>query len=660
MAARGANPSQRRSRARHGSFQTLLVFLVSAQIVAAVVLVGWLTLGASYRAVEAQLAELVARTTNHVRDHLEFFLAQPRIINELNAQAVEVGLFNPYDHEQSLHRFWRLGQIFDGVGTIGFAGPAGGFVGANHPEEYLVLSAPPAPGRLVRRAARPDGRPGPHVDSQPGYDARNRPWYREALRARRAAWTPISASIGRDRLEATAVYPLFAADDALVGVFMVDVPLDQLSEFLRGLKVGRTGEAFIIDRDGRLVASSVAEQLLVSGDDAGDWDRKRAVQSDSPLVRAVANTLGARERAAEERGEAFEVALEGRYSVRTLAVEPLAPELTWTAVVAIPHAALSGSVRSTLRKALYLSAGILLLAVVVGSLTGRWIAQPLLRLNRAARAVADGELAHRVEIEREDEIGELAASFNQMIARLEASFADLEARNRELTEHKQKLRRLASEALLTERRERRRIASDVHDTTVQSLAIARIRLGRLRRELEGSSLGELARDVTKLVDDAIAQARLLLYELSPPALYELGLGPALEWLTEQFQERFGLTFRLYLGSELPEPDEDCRTVLFQAARELLTNVVKHAGARAASLSLTACGGQLVLKVMDDGKGFDPGRIEEPTSSVSGFGLFSIRERLELLNGRMKIVSALGQGTRVILAVPITDSQEVAS
>ena len=219
------------------------------------------------------------------------------------------------------------------------------------------------------------------------------------------------------------------------------------------------------------------------------------------------------------------------------------------------------------------------------------------------------------------------------------------------------LRSLASELSLAEERERRQIAVSLHDGISQSLAVAKLKLGELQRLAVTPEVRQRAAAVLQFIEQAIRDTRQLTAELSPPVLYELGLEAALEWLTEQFQERHGIVCEFEDDKQPKLMDDDIRVVLFQSVRELLMNAAKHAQARGVKVSVR-CEGPIVLAtVEDDGVGFDISSIGDHHGQNGGFGLFSIRERLGHLGGNVRIESSPGKGTRITLAAPLKDQQK---
>jgi len=218
--------------------------------------------------------------------------------------------------------------------------------------------------------------------------------------------------------------------------------------------------------------------------------------------------------------------------------------------------------------------------------------------------------------------------------------------------YQKQLRSLASDLSLAEERERRRIATMLHDHIGQILAISKIKLGALLQSAENDGPLEQLREVRGHVEQAIQYVRSLTFELSPPILYDLGLESALEWLTEQMREQHGINC-VFEADNSPKPvSDEIRIVLFTATRELLMNVAKHAQADRAKVSMRQVNGNIVVHVADNGVGFTVSKMNFYLNDNKGFGLFSIRERLRHLSGQMDIRSARGRGTRVILTAPL--------
>jgi two-component system CheB/CheR fusion protein len=220
-------------------------------------------------------------------------------------------------------------------------------------------------------------------------------------------------------------------------------------------------------------------------------------------------------------------------------------------------------------------------------------------------------------------------------------------RTEDLRHTVRRLRELTLELSQAEDRERRRIADILHEDVQQLLAAAKFHLNLLGPETRSAEESqEIIEQVKQMLRDAIEKSRSLSHELSP-VLYQVELTAILEWLARQMRQRHGLTVRVEVHGRVDSSSEPLKALLYKVAQELLFNVVKHAGVNEARIRVRRLGRRLYLSVVDRGCGFDPQRLE----GAVGFGLLSIRERVGLLGGRMKIKSVPGAGSRVLIAVP---------
>ncbi|MGE5294083.1 MAG: response regulator, partial [Solirubrobacterales bacterium] len=238
----------------------------------------------------------------------------------------------------------------------------------------------------------------------------------------------------------------------------------------------------------------------------------------------------------------------------------------------------------------------------------------------------------------------------QDVTRQQATLDELEHRAFQL-------QKLTLELSQAEDRERRRMAEVLHDGLQQQLAAAKFHLGLLSsRARNDAGMQEIAGQLDKMLRDAIEQSRSLSHELSPAVLYQSDLGETFEWLAKQVQSKHGLVVHIEVHGRVDARSESIKAFLFRAGQEILFNTVKHAKVDEARLRLQRRNGQLWLTIADRGRGFDPSTL----SQAAGFGLLSIRERVGLLGGRMKIRSVPNRGSVFLIAVPdtlIAESQE---
>jgi len=222
----------------------------------------------------------------------------------------------------------------------------------------------------------------------------------------------------------------------------------------------------------------------------------------------------------------------------------------------------------------------------------------------------------------------------------------------EIRADKEQLSALTEELLITEERQRQRIAAALHDSIGQSLAFSKREIGGLRQHVPPEMRDTVAQ-VCQQIGEAIAQVRNLMLELAPSTLQTLGLEAAVEELAEQFTDCEGFVCRVQTGGEPKPLSEQIELLLYRAVRELLVNVAKHAQAKNASILLLWDETRIRVIVKDDGKGFDPARLKSIPAKAGGFGLFSIRQRLAHMGGEFAVESAEGKGTKVTLSAPLS-------
>jgi signal transduction histidine kinase len=220
----------------------------------------------------------------------------------------------------------------------------------------------------------------------------------------------------------------------------------------------------------------------------------------------------------------------------------------------------------------------------------------------------------------------------------------------ELVQSQERLRALTNELNLTEQRERKRLAGDLHDYLAQLLVVIRMKLRQAVPLVPAEKAAALLKDADQALTQALDYTRSLVTELAPPSLNEFGLLQSVEWLASQMRQH-GLRVEVQPGAETLYLPEDQAILLFQSVRELLYNVLKHAHTDEATVSLSITpNSELHITVEDKGAGFDAAALELQ-GDATRFGLFSLKERMATMGGRVSIDSAVGRGTKIALLIP---------
>jgi len=224
-----------------------------------------------------------------------------------------------------------------------------------------------------------------------------------------------------------------------------------------------------------------------------------------------------------------------------------------------------------------------------------------------------------------------------------------------LLDYQAKLKALHSQLLMTEERQRQRLAVGLHDTVGQELALAKLALQSSLDAFADTKIIAPLGKIRELIDQAIENVHSLTLELGNPVLYELGLEAAVEdYLADELREKYGINYRLTLDTGLLRLNNDVRAILFRIVRELLINIVKHAKATTVNVTIHKSRHKVKVIVEDDGVGFPASQqgSAQMQRRLKGFGLFSIREQLEYTGGSVDIKSTVGEGTRITVTMPI--------
>lgn len=261
------------------------------------------------------------------------------------------------------------------------------------------------------------------------------------------------------------------------------------------------------------------------------------------------------------------------------------------------------------------------------------------------KQVEENLLKHQEQLE--DLVKERARELLEANKNLKVEVNVRKLAEKKLLDYQKQLQLLTSQLSLIEENEKRRIATELHDCIGQTLALSKIKLGLLNRSVHSDELRKSIKEILHLIEQTIRETRTLTFELSPPILYELGLSQAIKWLIDQFREKHGLDIELIDDGQDKPFSHNTRFFLFQAVRELLVNIVKHAQATKANIIMTREDGWLRIVIEDNGIGFS-----KPSVNYDGYGLFNIRERMNHINGQFEIKSISGRGTRVTLVAPL--------
>ena len=434
-------PIQKRTRSKvvrtlgRIPLRVILIVPFVMQVVGAVGLVGYLSFTNGHKAVNDLASQLRREVTARVRDRIQVYVEVPQQVNQFNARAVELGLLDFQKIREAELYFWRQTQTYESIGNVGFANAQGqstrvGWVNRLSASEspQIAEQLTPGGGTLYYYDIDQDGNRIRIAKKVQDYDARTRPYYTAAVQQRGPTWSEVYVNTGYDLLQIKASLPVYNRDSQLLGVLACELGLKQIGQFLQTLKIGRAGQVFIIEPTGELVATSATNQPLLLGN-AKNPKRIRAVDSNNMLIRSSAAYLRDRFSNLNDINKDYQLEFVLKGQRQFLQVSPFTDRygLDWLIVVAVPESDFMEQIDANTRITILLCLTTLIVAIIIGIFTVRWVTEPLIRLNFAAKDIAKGEWDKAVEIDRTDEVGQLAKSFNDMAGQLKESFEILES-----------------------------------------------------------------------------------------------------------------------------------------------------------------------------------------------------------------------------------------
>lgn len=409
--------------------QTVLIVPFVLQIVGTVGLVGYLSFRSGQQAVNTLVNELLAQMSDRVNSRLDTYLALPHQINQININAIDMGLLDLQNTRRAGYYFWKQARVFDQVSYIGYALENGKGTGAGRWLAEKDLTIDEFNGvRTSTWATNLQGDRTQLIETS-DYNPLVDDWYLKTVRAGKPIWRVYTATGYGDYISASANYPIYNKNHQIIGVIGIDLLLSTIGDFLREIKASPSGQIFIIERDGLFIAkSNSTKPFTIVNKEA---KRLNILNSSNSLTQAVAKHLIAQFGSfrAIKSSEQLELFYDGdRHFIR---VTPWQDRygLDWLVIAVIPESDFMAQINANFRTTIILCFAALFASIAIGILLARWVTQPILRLNKAAKDIALGNLDREIDLNRTDELGELVRSFNQMSARLQTSFRELQMLN---------------------------------------------------------------------------------------------------------------------------------------------------------------------------------------------------------------------------------------
>ncbi|EIJ42778.1 signal transduction histidine kinase [Beggiatoa alba B18LD] len=647
------------------------------QLVLTASLVAWLSFSNGQEAIEKLSKNLRSEITKNIQDNLASYLSTPLYIVQSNLTLVKQGFFKMQDLKQWEVFFREQIHTYKTVNSLAMANEEKDFLAIRRIENEkfsFALSSQKTQFNLINY----DYYTNEEIARSNHFDPRTRSWYTNPMTHHGLYWSDIFIALDTSALQLTASIPVIDHNEKPLGILASTLRLDYISDFLSNLKQSQTGQMFVIERkSGLLVASSTEEELFKMGDD-NTKKRLNVMESHNNLTRYTAQslleTVSQFTNITEE--QQFDITWSGEHYF--LQVTPYKDNygLDWLIVVLIPESDFMAQIHESTRITIILSLLALLVAIFIGFLTTRWIISPITELNHAAQTLANGDWQSQplLQISRQDELGELANSFQQMAQQLRISFKNLEDEIIARTQAQasaEAANRAKSTFLATMSHELRTplngilgytqiLEDDENLTALQQEGIQTI-------QRSGEYLLTLINDILDLT--RIEANRLEIYPTNFNLIQLLeGL---VSYFTNNAQQK-NVSFWYEVLTPLPRFICTDEKRLRQILINLLSNAIKFTHRGGITFCVSYQGDCLHFQVKDTGIGIaadDLKHICEPFKQVgdpkyrpdgTGLGLAITKHLLEMLGGELKVNSEVGKGScfSFILHLPEVAEHEI--
>jgi class 3 adenylate cyclase len=411
------------------SLRILLTVPFLLQIVTAVGIVGYLSFRNGQETVNQLANQLMIEVSNRIEQNVNAYVNTPHQINKAKRDAIKLGFLDMRDLQPWEKFLWQQVQSYPYINFTSVANTDGEYRTGEKLSNGLLMinySGQSTSFNFLSFNTNNSGEKTTIAKVVKDFDIRQHPSYQDAIRFKKPSWSSIYVSFLEPTLIVSALEPVYNKNQ-LEGVLITALRLDKIGNFLNNLKIGKSGKSFIVNKNGTLVATSTSEKPFII--DGNERTLFNATESSDKITRATAKYLkkqfGNFHKIPKWQKLNFEIN-DKRYFIQ---VQPFQDDkgLDWLIVVVVPENDFMERINANTHTTIILSLITLIIATIICILTVRWIIKPILILNAAAHEISRGELEQNLDLERRDEIGQLAKSFKFMAWKLQVSFADIEA-----------------------------------------------------------------------------------------------------------------------------------------------------------------------------------------------------------------------------------------
>ena len=674
--------------------RSLLIVPFVLQIFVAVGLTGYISLRNGQKAVNDVAGQLRQEMSDRLNLQVLNYLEKPYIAGQVIVAAAEEGQLDLSDFTKLERTLWRLinQNTLEDV-QIGLSD--GTNIALDTTLNDGIVSRLSDKERLPQRQFYKLDQQGQRIallKTQPEFDPRTRPWYKVVEKARKSAWTDqpyVSSSYQSATLALSQ--PIYKSDGMLLGVQKSTFRLDKIHYFLSELKIGQTGQTFIIDRSGNLIASSTIKQPYILDLKNEELQQIPAAKSENSVIsstaQAILNRFG--NFTAIPQSQQLDFMLDNQRQFVQVSSIKDERGIDWLSVVVVPESDFMAQINANTRTTILLCLGALAVTTILGLFTSRWITKPILQLQKASQAISSGQLDQKIQVQGIRELGSLADSFNQMAGQLKGSFLELETRVEQRTVE---LKDAKESADMANRAKSEFLANMSHELRTPLNGI----LGYAQILDRSQSWGEKERKgvdiiyqcgshlltlINDVLDISKIEARRL--ELDPQTVHLPALLQGIAEIVGIRAEQKGIDFVYVPDPNLPEGIKVDEKRLRQILINLLGNAVKFTDRGKVTFKVSpleqeklgmkheedAQFAYLRFQIEDTGIGMNPealAKIFQPFEQVSnqkrnsegtGLGLAISQTLVQLMGSHIQVTSQFGEGSTFFFDVKLPIATE---